>query len=154
MCKHFRGLKFNVYLDFQKFALLGKFSIHCDERNAEEKSIFTGPFRNYTFTSQYVTTSIGILQSKGETDDFFVHQKDNYGKEYPAWGVNLEVDKTTYKYSGYFVFEGEKYFQTSITIWISIWGITSMYPGGIGMTEDGTNQRKLREDPGSKFMNY
>ena len=154
MCKQFRGLQLDLFLDFQKFKELGKFSIHCDEKNEEEKSIFMYPFTNYTFTSQYVTTSIGFLKSKGETDDLFIHQKDNYGNEYPAWRVDLELDKEIYKYSGYFVFQGEKYFQTSITIWISIWGILSLYPGGIGTTADGKKQRKLREDSESKLMNY
>ena len=140
-------------MDFDKFALKGKFDIHCDERNAEEKSIFTGDFRERTFTNQYVKSYVGFVEAKGENGDLFVHQKDNDGNEYPAWRVNMQINPKDHDYCGYFVYEGEKYYQTSITVWVSISGILSMYPGGIGRTENG-KERRFREETGSKLMNY
>ena len=70
-----------------------------------------------------------------------------------CWRVDVENDAhdDDNKYTGYFVYEGERYYQTAVSIWICPKGILSLYPGGTGWTLDGTKSREFREDMQSKF---
>ena len=154
-CAKFIGLDLDVYLDFRQFERTGKFDIHVNEEYGESKSIFLPPFTNFTYTSTYVRTAISFLQRNGKTRDLFIHQVDNHGNEYCCWRVDIEIDADDEnKHTGYFVYDGEKYYQTAISIWICQNGILSLYPGGTGWTLDGTKNREFREDLQSKFNTY
>ena len=55
--------------------------------------------------------------------------------------VDVKIRDDQYKYAGYFISDGEKYYQTAISVWIGHTGILSLYPGGEGWTLDGKSAK-------------
>ena len=112
--------------------------------------------RSQTSPSQQPTSKQPLVSSKGMGQpEIYSYTKWITTATTTAAGELMSKSKTTSTNTqGILFYEGEKYYQTAISVWICQSGILSLYPGGEGWTLDGKKSRQFREDLQSKFNTY
>ena len=68
----------------------------------------------------------------------------------PCWRIDVEVDH----YCGYFLFQGRRYYQRTLTAWVAYSGFLSIYPGGQGYNKELDEYRDFHGKCPSKFNKY
>ena len=149
-CGKFANCPPQINYDFSQVIQSGKYNTHVDTEHEEDKSIFIQPYDEASYTIRFVRKSIKEGHRLGLLQISFVHQVNNFNNNYTCWRIDVEVDH----YCGYFVFQGRRYYQQTLTAWVAYSGFLSIYPGGRGYNEELHEYRDFHGKCPSKFNKY